>query len=75
MMGFDTDEASVYQIRLRHRHQGVRELIPSDYGGVMHTDRALTCTTPGLWNWWPNKSAVTTSSARSTYTWSVTGST
>jgi len=42
MMGFDTDEASVYQIRLRHRHQGVRELIPSDYGGVMHTDRALT---------------------------------
>jgi len=66
MMGFDTDEASVYQIRLRHRHQGVRELIPSDYGGVMHTDRALTCTTPGLWNWWPNKSAVTTSSARST---------
>ena len=42
MMGFDTDEASVYQIRLRHRHQGVRELIPSDYGGVMHTDRSLT---------------------------------
>jgi len=42
MMGFDTDEASVYQIRLRHRHQGVRELIPSDYGGVMRTDRALT---------------------------------
>ena len=43
MMGFDTDEASVYQIRLRHRHQGGgRELIPSDYGGVMRTDRALT---------------------------------
>ena len=42
MMGFDTDETTVYQIRLRHRHQGVRELIPSDYGGVMHTDRSLT---------------------------------
>lgn len=41
LMGFDTDEATVYQIRLRHRNQEVRELIPSDYGGVMHTDRAL----------------------------------
>jgi len=27
---------------LRHRSQEVRELIPSDQGGVMHTDRALT---------------------------------
>jgi transposase len=42
LMGFDTDEATVYQIRSRHRNEEVRELIPSDYGGVMHTDRAPT---------------------------------
>ena len=42
LMGFDTDEATVYQIRPRHRNEEVRELIPSDYGGVMHTDRAPT---------------------------------
>ena len=42
MMGSDTDEATVYKSLLRHRNQEVRELIPSDQGGVMHTDRALT---------------------------------
>ena len=39
LMAFETDEASVYQIRARHRNEEVRELIPSDYGGVMVTDR------------------------------------
>jgi len=38
-MTFDTDQATVLQIRRRHRNQEVRELIPSDYAGVMVTDR------------------------------------
>jgi transposase len=40
LMGFDTDQATVYQIRLQHRNQEVRELIPRDYGGVLVSDRA-----------------------------------
>ena len=39
LMGFDTDDVTVYQIRDRHRNEEVRELIPSDYKGVMITDR------------------------------------
>lgn len=39
MMAFETDEASVYQIRRQHRNEEVRELVPSDYGGILHTDR------------------------------------
>jgi len=39
LMTFDTDQATVFQIRRRHRNQEVRELIPSDYAGVMVTDR------------------------------------
>ena len=39
LMAFETDEASVYQVRARHRNEEVRELIPSGYGGVMVTDR------------------------------------
>ena len=35
LMAFETDEATVYQVRPRHRNEEVRELIPSDYGGVM----------------------------------------
>jgi len=38
-MVFDTPASTVYQIRLRHRNEEVRELIPSDYGGAMGTDR------------------------------------
>ena len=38
-MTFETDEATVYQVRSRHRNEEVRELIPTDYGGVMVTDR------------------------------------
>jgi transposase len=38
-MTFDTDQATVFQIRRRHRNQEVRELIPADYAGVMVTDR------------------------------------
>ena len=31
LMTFDTDEATVFQIRRRHRNEEVRELIPTDY--------------------------------------------
>ena len=38
-MVFETDEATVYQVRPRHRNQEVQEVIPADYPGVMVTDR------------------------------------
>ena len=38
-MAFETEEATVYQIRRRHRNEEVREVIPPDYQGVMVTDR------------------------------------
>lgn len=39
LMGFDTDQATVYQIRPQHRNEEVREVIPADYGGVLVSDR------------------------------------
>jgi len=39
LMAFATDEATVYQIRPRHRNQEVREVVPSHYPGVLVTDR------------------------------------
>jgi hypothetical protein len=39
LMAFDTDQATVYQVRPRHRHQEVQEVVPADYQGVMVTDR------------------------------------
>ena len=39
LMVFETDDATVYQVRPRHRNEEVREVVPSDYGGVMVTDR------------------------------------
>jgi transposase len=39
LMVFVTDTATVYQVRERHRNEEVRERIPSDYAGVMITDR------------------------------------
>ena len=39
LMAFETDAATVYQVRPRHRHQEVQEVIPADYLGVMATDR------------------------------------
>ncbi|AMV40944.1 IS66 family transposase [Planctomyces sp. SH-PL62] len=40
LMVFETDAATVYQVRPRHRNEEVRERIPADYRGVMITDRA-----------------------------------
>lgn len=42
LMAFETDRATVYQIRPRHRNREVRERIPSDYAGVMISDRGTT---------------------------------
>ncbi len=39
LMAFETEDATVYQVRARHRNEEVREMVPSDYGGVMVTDR------------------------------------
>ena len=39
LMAFETEEATVYQVRPRHRNEEVREVIPSNYRGVMVTDR------------------------------------
>src|SRR5438132_1887312 len=39
LMAFDTDQATVFQIRKQHRNEEVREVIPADYAGVMVTDR------------------------------------
>jgi hypothetical protein len=39
LMPFETKEATVYQIRPRHRYEEVPEMIPADYDGVLVTDR------------------------------------
>jgi hypothetical protein len=40
LMVFETDLATAYQVRPRHRDEEVRGRIPADYTGVMITDRA-----------------------------------
>lgn len=39
LMAFVTPSMSVYQIRLQHRNEEVRELIPAHFGGVLVCDR------------------------------------
>ena len=39
LMAFDTDQATVYQIRPQHGNEQVREIIPKDYAGTLVTDR------------------------------------
>jgi len=39
LMVFETAGATVYQIRPRHRHDEVQEVVPADYAGVLVTDR------------------------------------
>jgi hypothetical protein len=39
LMAFETDAVTVSQVRPRHRHAEVQEVIPADYVGVMVTDR------------------------------------
>jgi hypothetical protein len=40
LMAFTTSDTTVFQIRARHRNEEVREVLPSDYAGVMVCDRA-----------------------------------
>jgi hypothetical protein len=42
LMVFETDVATVYQVRPRHRNEEVREQVPADYAGVMITDRGTS---------------------------------
>lgn len=42
LMGFDSDQAAVYQVRFQHRNQEVQEIIPADFGGVLITDRGVS---------------------------------
>jgi transposase len=42
LMTFETDVATVYQVRPRHRSEEVREVVPADYQGVMVTDRGTS---------------------------------
>ncbi|MGH2610919.1 MAG: IS66 family transposase [Tepidiformaceae bacterium] len=39
LMAFETDAATGYQVRPRHRHEEVQAVIPADSIGVMVTDR------------------------------------
>lgn len=39
LMAFVAADCEVFQIRRQHRNEEVREVIPSDYAGVMGTDR------------------------------------
>jgi hypothetical protein len=39
LMGFETEQERIYQIRPRHRNEEVREVVPSDYRGTLITDR------------------------------------
>jgi transposase len=39
LMGFDSEQATVYQIRSRHRHEEVLEVVPADFAGVLVNDR------------------------------------
>lgn len=39
LMGFETAQERVYQIRSQHRNEEVREVVPGDYDGTMITDR------------------------------------
>src|ERR687891_762755 len=39
LRAFDTDQVTVYQVRPRHRHREVQEVVPRNYQGVMGTDR------------------------------------
>jgi transposase len=48
LMAFETDTVSVYQIRPRHRHVEVQEVIPPDYAGVMVTDRGRSYDAQGF---------------------------
>jgi transposase len=48
LMAFETEAATVYQVRPRHRHEEVQEVIPADDVGVMVTDRGRSYDAPAF---------------------------
>lgn len=42
LMGFDTDRTVYFQIRGRHRHQEVQEVLGQDFSGTLSTDRGVS---------------------------------
>ena len=48
LMAFETEDATVYQVRGHHRNEEVREVVPADYAGVMVTDQARSCDAQAL---------------------------
>jgi transposase len=42
LMGFDTDQETVYQVRTQHGNEQVRELVPDNYRGTLVTDRGTS---------------------------------
>lgn len=42
LMGFFTPRLALFQIRERHRHQEVREMLGEDFSGVLGTDRGTS---------------------------------
>jgi transposase len=42
LMGFQTDEATVFQILARHRNEEVRRIVPGNYAGILSTDRGTS---------------------------------
>jgi transposase len=55
LMGFDSDQATVYQIRAQHRHEEVLEVVPADYGGVLVSDRGQSYEAHELQGWQQQK--------------------
>ncbi len=56
LMGFDTDQTTVYQIRYQHRHQEVQEIIQPTMEGYWSATGAKA-TTPKSTPEWHSKSA------------------
>ena len=42
LMGFDSNQAAVFQIRYQHRNEEVQQIIPVDFAGVLVTDRGVS---------------------------------
>lgn len=42
LMGFQTDDATVFQILPRHRNEEVRRIVPANYAGILSTDRGVS---------------------------------
>jgi hypothetical protein len=55
LMGFDSDQATVYQIRAQHRHEEVLEVVPADYAGILISDRGKSYEARELEGWQQQK--------------------